>query len=246
MRIWKLSKTSHSTYLLVAMMKKRRRRICEKSWRLTIGTNEKYRRKNSTIRKVDFLVQIARQHATRRTPNSHLLSKQKDVGHHSAGLHLHHSVLLPFLAKVDLKVIVHKKLKFSRIDGTVKKTAGRFFTFYKMMKLLTWMIERQKRINEFNSDRSIFCFLLTTGVGGLGINLTSADRVVICTFSFSFWHLSPSLVSLSLRYSFYVHSLECSWSRMESNRWPSSGSSLPNWTDKKRGRLQVFLQDTQK
>ena len=40
--------------------------------------------------------------------------------------------------------------------------------------------ERQQRINTFNTDRSYFCFLLSTKVGGFGLNLTSADRVIIC------------------------------------------------------------------
>jgi SNF2 family DNA or RNA helicase len=39
--------------------------------------------------------------------------------------------------------------------------------------------ERQQRINTFNTDRSYFCFLLSTKVGGFGLNLTSADRVII-------------------------------------------------------------------
>jgi hypothetical protein len=52
-----------------------------------------------------------------------------------------------------------------RIDGTITST-----------------VERQRRINLYNTDHSYFCFLLTTQVGGLGITLTSADRVVICTF----------------------------------------------------------------
>lgn len=51
-----------------------------------------------------------------------------------------------------------------RIDGTITSTA-----------------ERQRRINEFNKNDAYFAFLLTTQVGGLGINLTSADRVIICT-----------------------------------------------------------------
>lgn len=38
---------------------------------------------------------------------------------------------------------------------------------------------RQPLISAFNSDDKIFMFLLTTRVGGLGVNLTGADRVVI-------------------------------------------------------------------
>ncbi|KFM67945.1 DNA excision repair protein ERCC-6, partial [Stegodyphus mimosarum] len=38
---------------------------------------------------------------------------------------------------------------------------------------------RQPAINKFNSNPSIFVFLLTTRVGGLGVNLTGADRVII-------------------------------------------------------------------
>ncbi|KHJ86624.1 helicase protein [Oesophagostomum dentatum] len=38
---------------------------------------------------------------------------------------------------------------------------------------------RQKRVQQFNEDPDIFIFLLTTRVGGLGINLTAANKVVI-------------------------------------------------------------------
>ena len=38
---------------------------------------------------------------------------------------------------------------------------------------------RQSRIDEFNSDPSLFVFLLTTRVGGIGICLQGADRVLI-------------------------------------------------------------------
>ncbi|KAK4447609.1 ATP-dependent helicase fft2 [Podospora aff. communis PSN243] len=39
--------------------------------------------------------------------------------------------------------------------------------------------ERQELINQFNADPSIPVFLLTTGSGGTGINLTSANKVII-------------------------------------------------------------------
>ena len=38
---------------------------------------------------------------------------------------------------------------------------------------------RQSLVDEFNRDPSIHVFLLTTKVGGLGVNLTGADRVII-------------------------------------------------------------------
>ena len=37
----------------------------------------------------------------------------------------------------------------------------------------------QKLIDDFNNDESVFVFLLTTKVGGLGINLTGANRVLL-------------------------------------------------------------------
>lgn len=41
-------------------------------------------------------------------------------------------------------------------------------------------IEKRKgTIRAFNSDPEIFLFLITTRAGGLGLNLTSADTVII-------------------------------------------------------------------
>ena len=39
--------------------------------------------------------------------------------------------------------------------------------------------ERQERINAFNCDPEKWLFLLSTRAGGLGINLTAADTVII-------------------------------------------------------------------
>ena len=53
----------------------------------------------------------------------------------------------------------HRKWQYRRIDGGVK------------------IDERQQRIEEYNTDPSIFAFLLSTRAGGLGINLAGADTV---------------------------------------------------------------------
>jgi len=55
----------------------------------------------------------------------------------------------------------HRQYSFRRLDGQVK------------------LRERQQGIDEFNSDSSVFCYLLSTRAGGLGINLIAADTIVI-------------------------------------------------------------------
>ncbi|ELP84513.1 DNA repair and recombination protein RAD26, putative [Entamoeba invadens IP1] len=59
------------------------------------------------------------------------------------------------------KVLEYNKYIFLRMDGDV--AAGK----------------RSSLIDAFNHDDTINCFILTTRVGGLGINLTGADRVVL-------------------------------------------------------------------
>jgi Helicase conserved C-terminal domain len=39
--------------------------------------------------------------------------------------------------------------------------------------------DRMRYVDEFNNDPDCFIFLLSTRAGGLGINLTSADSVII-------------------------------------------------------------------
>ncbi|KAK9806599.1 hypothetical protein WJX73_007101 [Symbiochloris irregularis] len=43
---------------------------------------------------------------------------------------------------------------------------------------VSWQ-DRQKAMSTFNTDKDVFVFLLSTRAGGLGINLTSADTVII-------------------------------------------------------------------
>lgn len=49
----------------------------------------------------------------------------------------------------------------------------------------TQISERQDLIDRFNSDDKIFIFLLSTRAGGLGINLTSANVVIIHDIDFN-------------------------------------------------------------
>ncbi|KAL0125136.1 hypothetical protein PUN28_004343 [Cardiocondyla obscurior] len=58
-------------------------------------------------------------------------------------------------------LLQHEKYTYLRMDGT------------------TPMSQRHQTINKFNNDESYFVFLLTTRVGGLGVNLTGANRVII-------------------------------------------------------------------
>jgi TATA-binding protein-associated factor len=51
-------------------------------------------------------------------------------------------------------------VQFLRLDGSVEAT------------------KRQNIVNKFNNDPSYDCLLLTTSVGGLGLNLTGADTVI--------------------------------------------------------------------
>jgi len=49
----------------------------------------------------------------------------------------------------------------------------------------TPVTERQTLINKYTEDPSIFIFLLSTRAGGLGINLTAADTVILHDIDFN-------------------------------------------------------------
>ncbi|NWH43271.1 ERC6L protein, partial [Fregata magnificens] len=77
-----------------------------------------------------------------------------------------HQTLVFSQSRKMLDIIEHvlsrRQFKIMRIDGTV-----------------THLMEREKRINAFQSNKDYSVFLLTTQVGGVGITLTAASRVVI-------------------------------------------------------------------
>lgn len=76
-----------------------------------------------------------------------------------------HKVLLfsQFVIMLDIleDFCTFRGYKFCRLQGNVKLT------------------QRQISIQEFNNDESLFIFLISTRAGGLGINLTAADTVII-------------------------------------------------------------------
>uniref|UniRef100_T1HD55 Uncharacterized protein n=1 Tax=Rhodnius prolixus TaxID=13249 RepID=T1HD55_RHOPR len=57
--------------------------------------------------------------------------------------------------------LIMRNYKYDRLDGS------------------NTILERKTSIKRYNSDEKVFIFLLSTRAGGLGINLTSADTVVI-------------------------------------------------------------------
>ncbi|KAF1947084.1 hypothetical protein EJ02DRAFT_450055 [Clathrospora elynae] len=75
-----------------------------------------------------------------------------------------HRVLLYFqmTRMMDLmeEYLTYRNYKYCRLDGSTK------------------LEDRRDTVADFQSDSSIFVFLLSTRAGGLGINLTSADTVI--------------------------------------------------------------------
>ncbi|GBG76516.1 hypothetical protein CBR_g22264 [Chara braunii] len=49
----------------------------------------------------------------------------------------------------------------------------------------TQTADRQRLVDEFNNDTSIFCFILSTRAGGQGLNLTGADTVILHDMDFN-------------------------------------------------------------
>ncbi|KAK5677207.1 DNA repair protein rhp26 [Elasticomyces elasticus] len=78
----------------------------------------------------------------------------------------------------------HKTLFFAQhrimldiLESFVRGLPGGFK--YRRMDGNTSIKDRQDLVDEFNRDPGLHVFLLTTKVGGLGVNLTGADRVII-------------------------------------------------------------------
>ncbi|XP_005401741.1 PREDICTED: DNA excision repair protein ERCC-6-like [Chinchilla lanigera] len=86
-----------------------------------------------------------------------LLKRLRDEGHQTLVFSQSRQIL-----NIIEQLLRNKHFKILRIDGTV-----------------THLLEREKRINLFQQNKDYSVFLLTTQVGGVGLTLTAATRVVI-------------------------------------------------------------------
>jgi SWI/SNF-related matrix-associated actin-dependent regulator 1 of chromatin subfamily A len=69
--------------------------------------------------------------------------------------------------------------KFSRMIELLREVLALRGIDHRVLMGNTNVAERQTLIDEFNEDPTIPVFLLTTGAGGTGINLTAANKVII-------------------------------------------------------------------
>ncbi|XP_077417336.1 DNA excision repair protein ERCC-6-like [Vanacampus margaritifer] len=86
-----------------------------------------------------------------------LLKRLRDEGHRTL-VFAHYRMVLDILQRI----LRNQGFKVLRLDGTITQVA-----------------ERERLITLFQTNSSYSVFLLTTQVGGVGITLTAADRVVI-------------------------------------------------------------------
>ncbi|XP_052894273.1 SWI/SNF-related matrix-associated actin-dependent regulator of chromatin subfamily A containing DEAD/H box 1 homolog isoform X2 [Anopheles moucheti] len=91
-----------------------------------------------------------------------LLPKMKEEGHRVL-------IFSQFTMMLDImeKYLQIRKYEFLRLDGSTAVT------------------ERQELIDQYTEDPNLFIFLLSTKAGGLGINLTAADTVIIHDIDFN-------------------------------------------------------------
>ncbi|XP_034008889.1 DNA excision repair protein ERCC-6-like [Trematomus bernacchii] len=86
-----------------------------------------------------------------------LLQRLREEGHRTLVYAQYRKVL-----DIIERILGNRGFKVLRLDGTIIQLA-----------------ERERLITEFQTDKSYSVFLLTTQVGGVGITLTAANRVVI-------------------------------------------------------------------
>nr|XP_003229740.2 PREDICTED: DNA excision repair protein ERCC-6-like [Anolis carolinensis] len=113
------------------------------------------------------------------------LSMTQDIKRVSDKLLIEESGKLVFLVALleKLQEEGHQTLVFSQsrkmLDIIEHILTKRSFRLMRVDGTVTCLAEREKRVRQFQMDKSYSVFLLTTQVGGVGLTLTSATRVVI-------------------------------------------------------------------
>ena len=92
-------------------------------------------------------------------PDANDLAASNYVSPHRALIFCQMKEMLDMVQNEVLQKLL-PSVQFLRLDGSVEAT------------------KRQNIVNKFNNDPSYDCLLLTTSVGGLGLNLTGADTVI--------------------------------------------------------------------
>src|SRR4051812_20564356 len=97
----------------------------------------------------------------------------------------------------ELKKKGHKVLIFSQMTRVLDLLEIYMTPLWKYHRLdgSTPQPERQAMISSFSTDPDVFVFLLSTRAGGLGINLTAADTVILFD---SDWNPQMDLYSFPL------------------------------------------------
>ncbi|XP_073541729.1 lymphoid-specific helicase isoform X2 [Phyllobates terribilis] len=85
--------------------------------------------------------------------------------------------MLPEMKKRGHKVLIFSQMT-SMLDILMDYCYYRKFKFCRLDGSMTFT-ERDENMRDFNTDPDIFIFLVSTRAGGLGINLTAADTVII-------------------------------------------------------------------
>ncbi|XP_070570126.1 lymphocyte-specific helicase-like [Ptychodera flava] len=85
--------------------------------------------------------------------------------------------LLPALKERGHKILIFSQMT-SMLDILQDYCYIRSYTFCRLDGSMSYT-DRQEQIEEFNKNKDMFLFLLSTRAGGLGINLVAADTVII-------------------------------------------------------------------
>uniref|UniRef100_UPI00398E373D lymphoid-specific helicase n=1 Tax=Pristiophorus japonicus TaxID=55135 RepID=UPI00398E373D len=95
----------------------------------------------------------------------------------SAGKFLILDRMLPELSRRGHKVLIFSQMT-SMLDILMDYCYLRDYKYSRLDGSMSYAM-REENINNFNKDPEVFIFLLSTRAGGLGINLTAADTVII-------------------------------------------------------------------